>query len=572
MIATILNELNQFSFLIAPIFYKLLFVSITGSLVGGIILCIRKCFDRKIPPIWKYLMWVVVIAALLVPFRPQSNIAVTAPISTVQDVSFRAAYDEISYQEFVYHQEPNADAALLHEIQTQEDTLFWKSLIFDVLLPLGWFFGACAIAIFFIAHKLYFLHQIEKHTIRTDQFEGLLTKCKQQLGIRGNVNVVLQDYIASPALISLIKPKILLPAYAQQMNNQSLYYVLLHELSHYKRKDMLVNYLLLTVQSIHWFNPAIWVLFKYIREDMELLNDSYVLSKLEGAAHRQYAKSLVEVLGRSHKVAFMPKLLCMADGSKNVKRRISMMKRGKTFQKHKVLVSVCCVAAICVVSGLFLTQGIDEADALLPQSDALTGTSSESVVAPSDTTTPEATPVQTATPSASSVPSGQFSSTQDGMVLFTSLEPDVSYTVTYPATWVIDQNNLPNLTIRPDANESSSYFNLQAALYIPNSDDQSYNTYERKNAEDEANWCHEQTSEQAKVTVIEVSELTQTTVACYDAWYYTESDGPRTIEYYFIDAQTVNGHYKLQLGYAPETDDSEREAIRQIAENLVLLT
>ena len=50
------------------------------------------------------------------------------------------------------------------------------------------------------------------------------------------------------------------------LDDDEIEYILLHELSHYKRKDILVNYLMIFLQCIHWFNPFIWYLFKIIKE------------------------------------------------------------------------------------------------------------------------------------------------------------------------------------------------------------------------------------------------------------------------------------------------------------------
>lgn len=70
------------------------------------------------------------------------------------------------------------------------------------------------------------------------------------------------------SIVSLIKIKILIPENMINLSNKELEHILLHELCHLKRKDTLVNCLLLIFQSIHFFNPIIWYLFKKLREDM----------------------------------------------------------------------------------------------------------------------------------------------------------------------------------------------------------------------------------------------------------------------------------------------------------------
>lgn len=352
----LLVYINKLSIILAPVFYKLLFLSITGTIVGGIIFIIRKVFDKKIPPIWKYIMWAVVALSLITPFRFNSSLSLTQNISDIENVSFREEYDIIKSEEFLYNQGQNIDIEKSEQLKNEADNLFYKSLIFDVLIPLVWFAGMIFALLFLFINKLYLSYKIKLNSTKTNDFDNILNICKSKLGINSDIGIIYQDYVDSPALIGLIQPKILLPKYASNMSDESLYYVILHELGHYKRKDMVINYILLAIQSIHWFNPLVWLIFKFIREDMEIMNDSYVLEKIGTEHSKGYSKSLVEVLGLSHNISFIPKLLCMTDGKKNVERRISMIKLGESFKKHRIIVAVCCLAIICLVGGLFLSH------------------------------------------------------------------------------------------------------------------------------------------------------------------------------------------------------------------------
>ncbi|MEG2915598.1 MAG: M56 family metallopeptidase, partial [Oscillospiraceae bacterium] len=349
---TITNNLNILAFMVAPVFYKLLYMSITAIIIGGIILVIRKLLDKKIPPIWKYFMWILVIFALIIPFRPQSKISLTENIQQIENISFREEYNSISK----LAPKENLSQQKILEFNKYRNDILLKSFLFDVAIPLTWFFGMISAFVILIASKVYLSYKIKHHSLSHNQFNEIFLNCKAKLNVNGNIQIITQDYIKSPSLIGLIKPKILLPQYTSTMSEENLSYILFHELAHFKRKDMLINYILLTLQAIHWFNPLIWLIFKLIREDMELLNDSYVLNHIGNENSKNYARSLVETLGLSHNVSIIPKLICMVDNKKNVARRISMIKLGETFKKHKIILAVCCLAIIFVVSGLFLTQ------------------------------------------------------------------------------------------------------------------------------------------------------------------------------------------------------------------------
>ncbi len=357
-----LNVLNKISFWAAPVFYKLLFMSLTAALAGIAILLIEKLWDRKISPLWKYLMWSVMLVALLVPFRPQSDFSVVERIEQVQDISYRDEYDDVSYELFISQQQPNLrpeEEQQIQEMVHQEKQLYWKSLIFDVLLPLLWLFGMLTFLLFFIGSRIHFMWKLQKGRHPSKKYTQIMQQCQEEMDIHRDIPIIVQDVVASPALTGVFYPKILLPTYIADMNQNVLRFVILHELGHYKRKDLWLNELLLILQSVYWFNPVIGYLFQKMRADLELLNDSFVLKKIGTEQSTEYARSLVAVLGYSQNITLVPKMLCMAQGKKYVERRIGMIKCKEEFKKHRITVAVTAVGLIIVIAALFLTTGKD---------------------------------------------------------------------------------------------------------------------------------------------------------------------------------------------------------------------
>ncbi len=360
---------------VSPVFYKLVFMSLSAVLIAGMMLIIRHIFDKKIPPMWKYLMWGLVIAALVVPYRPESEFSLTSNISKLENISFRqdeidsreeyAEYKTMMSKELEYNtkftqEELEAERRDFDRAQegfeSRIDVLHNYSLIFQVVLPTLWIVG---IAIYFIVllignHRL--SKNISGHVSDDRSYKKLLEDCKHMLCIKKDVEIVVQDYISSPALIGIIKPKIILPEYVKDMEDKSVSYIILHELAHLKKYDIHVNFLMIALRGVYWFNPLILKMFKYMREDMEVYNDSYVAKYLEKDDSKDYARSLVEVLGRSNKISFMPKLICMVDDKNNVERRISMLKLKENFGKNKILASIFCIFAMALLFILFFTQ------------------------------------------------------------------------------------------------------------------------------------------------------------------------------------------------------------------------
>lgn len=357
---TLLCEMNKLAFALEPLFYRLVFLSLTALLAGGVVLLVRKLFDKKIPPVWKYTLWGVVLLCLILPWRPHSSLSLAGKLEPVKQISYREEYDKVSYEEFLTHQQMDESAeqqAEMKQLVRREQDAYLKSLFVDVMLPLSWLLGLAVSLALLITNHAFFIGQLRRETQKTDPFPELQQECCKALGIRRRIPVLIQSTVTTPALTGIFRPRILLPAYAERMERGSMRYVLLHELGHYKRKDLWINELLLILQCVYWFNPLLWILFRAMREDMELVNDGYILKKIHETDSRAYARSLVEVLGHAQKMPLMPRLVTMTDGAKNVERRIKMMKAKAFFKKYRLPIAGCCIGLIVVLAMLFLTTG-----------------------------------------------------------------------------------------------------------------------------------------------------------------------------------------------------------------------
>mgnify|MGYP004478085601 CR=1 FL=1 len=133
----------------------------------------------------------------------------------------------------------------------------------------------------------------------------------------------------------------------------------MHELSHYKRKDLILNYILLFITTIHWFNPFIWLFFKKIRQDMELATDEIVLEKLESNEKKEYGMALINALETFQEEKQTAKLLCVTDDNKNIERRIKMIKLSDKFSKNKIIIAIISTIIILVGVCLFFTKEVD---------------------------------------------------------------------------------------------------------------------------------------------------------------------------------------------------------------------
>jgi beta-lactamase regulating signal transducer with metallopeptidase domain len=99
-----------------------------------------------------------------------------------------------------------------------------------------------------------------------------------KLGIRKKVELFLSRCVDSPMTIGFFKPIILVPIAAlNNLTTEQVESILLHELTHIRRSDYLVNLLLTGVSIVFFFNPFCQLLICEMKRDRELSCDDQVI-------------------------------------------------------------------------------------------------------------------------------------------------------------------------------------------------------------------------------------------------------------------------------------------------------
>ena len=301
--------------MMSGLFFTLLRISLYAGVVGIIILLAKKILQDKLNAQWHYLVWIVLLIKLLLPYGPQSAISFfnAVPDIPVQTQSTYSAPSELPQQEVQPKQPiviPVPNDTLTAPVHTETITPF---TILE-FLPAIWAVGALLFFLWLFFTHFYLTWQLRQtSTVCSQRAAAILERAKAKMKVDKNITLLIQNRINAPALVGLIHPKILLTPDAAELNDQELEYILLHELAHYKRKDLYVNYVLLALQVVHWFNPVLWYCFKRIREDMEVATDEKVLSILTKPEHKAYGLTLLSVLDSITSPRLVPRLLGMVD-------------------------------------------------------------------------------------------------------------------------------------------------------------------------------------------------------------------------------------------------------------------
>lgn len=149
---------------------------------------------------------------------------------------------------------------------------------------------------------------LSKMNVEWRMFVG---KVAAQMDIRKKVQIWVSEFVSSPVTIGFLRPVILVPLAAiNHLTPQQLEAVLLHELSHIKRFDYLINLVINFIQTLLYFNPFAKAFVKIVEREREKSSDEMVL-QFQYNSH-EYAAALLTL----EKVNLESKHLAIAAGGK----------------------------------------------------------------------------------------------------------------------------------------------------------------------------------------------------------------------------------------------------------------
>lgn len=134
-----------------------------------------------------------------------------------------------------------------------------------------------------------------------NQLQELISDLSHRMNLRWPVRLVVSDNVSVPGIVGTFWPALLMPpAMLTGVPLEQLRIVIAHELAHVKRFDFLVNLGQLLVESLLFFNPAVWWLSRQIRIEREACCDAIAVSATGSAVPvARTLLAIVERLGES---------------------------------------------------------------------------------------------------------------------------------------------------------------------------------------------------------------------------------------------------------------------------------
>jgi len=185
-----------------------------------------------------------------------------------------------------------------------------------------------------------------------------------ELGLDRLPDVVMTDLVSSPALCGVVRVRLLFPTQLSgQLTESELRWVILHELGHFRRRDLWTLHLLQLAAAVQWFNPCAWLALRLGLNDTELACDEFVLRHAAGAEPSEYGGVLLKVLSAQRSSGSLPASVGIVENKRLLLRRFAMITRFRPIGVARVAASLALLGGFAVVG---LTQ--EKPAALAPAS------------------------------------------------------------------------------------------------------------------------------------------------------------------------------------------------------------
>ena len=331
----------------------LLSLSLSGTLLILLLLLLRPVYRNRLSKRWQYYIWLLVIARLLLPLTPETSlmgtlfrqvelqiersaagVSVSASIGThdtgntdsntepLVDEKDTAINDTGSLTSPTDTSEPGTTSPTVAEADTsglgtntadtktatdnypQPATGTMKNKLTFVIsentirtICILWL----VVALLLFVHKITVYQSFAKYvTAGSKPVDDIaLLERFGQIIAKSHVNSTLDlctnSLVSSPLLIGFLHPRIVLPT--TDLSEDDFYYTILHELTHYKRRDIFYKWLVQLTICLHWFNPFVYLMEHEISRSCELSCDERVIMTLSDKSRKSYGDTLLNAIG-----------------------------------------------------------------------------------------------------------------------------------------------------------------------------------------------------------------------------------------------------------------------------------
>ena len=391
------------------IFKTVLSMSLSGAVLIGVLLSVVRLLKGRLGRQWQYYIWLIVVLRLLLPFGPEASLLGRAyqaadcmmaqAIQGTQETGLSGQdsvkdtaqsvgqndeesiernlgqYTEQSNGQGITGEGLEAARDKSEELVTENEAMAadglpratseadhgdrrWKRVhIFSMAAAFaGNYVWAVwlAVALGMLVRKITVYQSYIKY-VKAGAEEvcdvallDRLAVTADQLGMSRIVELCVNPLVASPMLVGYFHPRIVLPR--ADVPEKEYCWIAMHELTHYKRRDILYKWLQVTV-CLHWFNPLVHWMSREIDRACEFACDEAVVGKMGYDHAADYGETLLNAMTAGGTYREPLAAVTMSANKELLKERLGAIMNCK--KRTKAMGMVAAGLTVCVALGAF---------------------------------------------------------------------------------------------------------------------------------------------------------------------------------------------------------------------------
>ena len=261
---------------------NLLQMGLSGAVMILIIVVIRALGINKLPKKAFLVLWGVAAVRLLIPYSLPSAFSIYSLLER-----FAPATEKVKDVPALAPMIPAHNVTLV----PGTSAVHTASVPID-LWTVVWLVGGLVCAVFFVVAYLKCRREFKASLpIDNEYAKRWLIEHHSYRPIE----IRQSSRISAPLTYGVLRPVILMPKTTEWDDLDTLNYVLTHEYIHIRRFDTVSKLALTIALCVHWFNPAVWVMYVLANRDIELSCDEAVIHQFGERTKSAYAMTLIHM-------------------------------------------------------------------------------------------------------------------------------------------------------------------------------------------------------------------------------------------------------------------------------------
>lgn len=321
---------------------SVIYANLGAAAAAIIVLLLRRVLKKRVPLRVLVALWLLVLIRVLIPVEAATHLSVfpaESALAVSANGEFEHGEDKTDFvmPQFGAQADGEQQGGAQNGAQAEISAQSGRKMTAIQALSLVHIGGTVLLALYFGFSHAVMLRRCNGFEHEKGAAANEILRCFDK---SGKIALLVSTDACSPFSIGIIKPKIVLPP---DCKAEQLRFVLAHEYVHIRDRDSVARLLGLAAVCAGWFNPFVWIAFKYLDRDLERFCDERALRLLGTENAPRYALTLLDFAERQMQ-STAAQSFAAAPLEERVDDILNMKKRKTSMLAEAVLVAAALLA------------------------------------------------------------------------------------------------------------------------------------------------------------------------------------------------------------------------------------